>query len=159
MSQHSSFLQECSKSCSRCGVCKATRQLHLRDGFIHIHGSRNNHCPGSNEPPIATVSSAPQPLPEDFLRLADASSVEPAARHPISRELNTSSSLNHPSLLGTFIKHTTKSARQHCASHLSSVLDNIVFNPNELLAWSRLLNFGNTLLLVPPRYGKKKDPL
>ena len=58
---------------------KATRQLHLRDGFIHIHEPRNNPCPDSNRAPLATVSSAPKLLPEDFLRLADASSLEFAA--------------------------------------------------------------------------------
>ena len=103
------------------------------------------------------MSSALQSLPEDCLRLAAASSLEPAASQPILRELNTPSSLNHPSLLGPIIKNTPNSARQHCAPQLSSVLDNIVFNPNELLAWSRILNLGNTMLLVLPCCDKKHN--
>ena len=83
MSQHWSLSLKCSKSYGRCSVYKATRHLHLRDGFIHIHGPKNNPYPGSNKPPIATESSAPQPLPKDFLRLADVSSVKPVASQPI----------------------------------------------------------------------------
>ena len=74
------------------------------------------------------MSFAPQALPEYFLRSADGSSLEPAASHLILRELNTPSSLNHPSLRGPIIKHIPKSARQHCASQLNSVLDNREFN-------------------------------
>ena len=57
MSQHWSFSQECSKFSSRCSVCKATRQLHLRDGFIHIPGERNNPYPSLNKLPFRVVNN------------------------------------------------------------------------------------------------------
>ena len=74
MSQHWPLSQDCSKSSGQCSVCKATRQLHLRDGLIHVHRPRNKSCPGSNKPPSETLSSIIQSvnLPEDFLYSADA---------------------------------------------------------------------------------------
>ena len=60
MPQHLPLFQDCSKSSGQCSVCKATRQLHLRDGLIHVHGPRNNSYPGSNKPPLETLSSTMQ---------------------------------------------------------------------------------------------------
>jgi hypothetical protein len=65
--------------------------------------------------------------------------------------------LVHPTLRGAIIKHIPKSARQHCASQLKTVLNNITNDPTDLRAWSNLLNFGNTMLLAPPRGGKKHN--
>ena len=55
------------------------------------------------------------------------------------------------------IKHTPKSARQNCDSELKSMLDNINNSPNDMTAWSKLLNYGNSMLLAPARGGKKRN--
>ena len=46
------------KSSGTCSVCLATRQLHIRDGTIHRHGTRRSPCPGSNLRPLETAPSA-----------------------------------------------------------------------------------------------------
>ena len=37
------------------------------------------------------------------------------------------------------------------------MLDNINNNPNDMTAWSKLLNYGNSMLLAPARGGKKRN--
>jgi hypothetical protein len=39
------------KSNGTCSVCFVKRQLHLKDGTVHLHGPRLDPCPGSNKPP------------------------------------------------------------------------------------------------------------
>lgn len=47
--------KDANKLSETCSVCHATtRQLHLRDGTVHLHGPRDNRCLGSNRPPINT---------------------------------------------------------------------------------------------------------
>ena len=38
-------------------LCKSVRQLHLKDGTIHLHGPRKNPCPVSNKLPAAFISA------------------------------------------------------------------------------------------------------
>ena len=150
MSQHWPLSQDCSKCSGQCSVCKATRQLHLRDGLIHVHGPRNNPCPGSNKPPLETLSStihSPN-LPEDFLRLADASFIEPAPRQPTSRELNT---FSHAQVFTAIIKHVPKSARSACAKLLSDILQLILNDYTNVKHWNLLFNFASTIFAKPGR--------
>src|SRR5678815_472737 len=55
------------KARGTCSVCHVSRQLHLKDGRVHLHGSRADPCPGSNKPPLAesqpdlVTSKSPQP--------------------------------------------------------------------------------------------------
>ena len=150
MSQHWPLSQNCSKSSGQCSVCKATRQLHLRDGLIHVHGPRNNPCPGSNKPPLETLSStihSPN-LPKDFLRLADASFIEPAPRQPTSLELNT---FSHPQVFTAVIKHVPKSARSACAKLLSDILPLILNDYTNVKHWNLLFNFASTIFTKPGR--------
>lgn len=140
-----------------CSVCFATRQIHISDGFIHLHGPRSNPCEGSNKPPLLSSVYASQPISSstqagDVLRQT---TVVPLIDVPIAVEPRID--LCHTSVLGSIIKHIPKSARHHCASQLKSVIDNIVSKPEDLHAWSNLFNFGNTMLLAPPRGGKKHN--
>ena len=52
--------QDANKAFGICSVCRATRQLHLKDGTVHKHGPRDRPCPGSNKPPLSTATSIPQ---------------------------------------------------------------------------------------------------
>ena len=122
----------------------------IRDGLIHVHGPRNNPCPGSNKPPLETLSStihSPN-LPEDFLRLADASFIEPAPRQPTPRELNT---FSHPQVFTAVIKHVPKSARSACAKLLSDILQLILNDYTNVKHWNLLFNFASTIFAKPGR--------
>ena len=44
--------QDANKSSGVCCVCRATRQLHHKDGKVHRHGPCDKPCPGSNKLPI-----------------------------------------------------------------------------------------------------------
>lgn len=51
-----------------CSVCHETRQLHGKDGKVHLHGPRDNRCPGSNKPPLSVITcsnipSSVRPVP------------------------------------------------------------------------------------------------
>jgi hypothetical protein len=65
--------------------------------------------------------------------------------------------LTHPRLNAPTIKHIPKSARPACGNLLSKLLDKVTANPNEISAWSSLLNFGKHVLLQPERTGKRHN--
>ena len=67
------------------------------------------------------------------------------------------SSVSHPTYVGPIIKHIPRSARQHIASELSSVLSNICSNPDDVSNWSTLLEFGTVMLRAPPRAGHRHN--
>jgi hypothetical protein len=51
---------EANKKSETCNVCFPIRQLHMRDGTVHKHGSRDNPCSGSHQPPLSdSVHSHP----------------------------------------------------------------------------------------------------
>src|SRR6218665_743888 len=46
------------KTAKASGVCSlflSVRQLHKRDGYVHVHGFRNDPCKGSRLPPLSSV--------------------------------------------------------------------------------------------------------
>jgi len=68
------------KSNGVCSVCRATRQLHLKDGTVHKHGPRDNLCPGSHKPPVGVVSQQSSPSPPD----ASVTVASPVANNDLS---------------------------------------------------------------------------
>src|SRR3989442_6096740 len=54
--------QSANKSSGICSVCKATRQLHLKDGLIHLHGPLTRRCLGSDKPPLDPSGAISAPL-------------------------------------------------------------------------------------------------
>lgn len=144
--------QDSNKANGRCSVCLEIHQLHHKDGFVHLHGPRNNRCPGSNQPPLPSIARRAS------LPLAQPSVAQPVAnQHLPEATLSNIEAGEHPVLNGPIIKHVPKSARHHCASQLTATLNCITNKPTDLKAWSRLFNFGNTMLLAPPRGGKKHN--
>ena len=70
----------------------------------------------------------------------------------------TVTSFAHPSVDIPIIKHIPKSARPACSNALSGIL-NIIPKPNaEISAWTRLFNFGLSMLGKPLR-GRKRHNL
>ena len=145
---HWPLSQGCNKSNGRCSVCLKTHWLHLNNGYVHVHGPRNKRCACSNKPPLSSAERSS--LPDDFLRIAGNHTAPTIAAIPLrSTAANLNVSTEHPTKRGPIIKHIPKSARQHCASKQKSTLDNINNNPNDMTAWSKLLNYGNNMLLAP----------
>ena len=53
--QHWPLLQTINKQKGICSVCKAVRQLCVREGTVHLHGPRKSPCLGSHKAPTAIV--------------------------------------------------------------------------------------------------------
>ena len=166
--------QEANKKSGVCAVCLAIRQLHEGEGKVHLHGPRNNRCPGSNQLPLqaSAPASASQPV-------SSGTATERRSRNPIigpsaagqgavpsafaqpssSGQLSGSGvsqslSFQHPCLQRPSIKHIPKSARPTCASALEVIFRTIENDPRVVASWADLLNFGIAVLQVPARTGK-----
>ena len=173
--------QKAAKQSGVCSICFATRQIHLKDGTLHLHGPRHKPCPGSNLPPIgnAPTGQGSQIQPDAQLGLAGSQSTAQlnavilstsetttplASISTLSSTADTSRangpaqpSVSHPADRGPIIKHIPRSARQHIAAELSSVLSHICSNPADVSNWSTLLEFGSVMLHAPPRAGRRHN--
>jgi hypothetical protein len=154
MSQTWALSQTANKASGVCPVCKATRQLHLKDGTLHQHGPRANRCPGSGQKPQTVVfdsntsiNSAPSILP-------DACSHLPLVT---SKADTYNSSISHPPYWKRSIKHIPKAARSTCARTLTNLLSAVVAHPESATNWQAILNFGFDLLRCPVRGGKRQN--
>ena len=144
------------KSNGVCSVCRATRQLHLKDGTVHKHGPRDNLCPGSHKPPVGVVSQQSSPSAPD----ASATVASSVANNDLSGS-SAQTVLDPvrewaPSGLPV-IKHIPKSARPACASHFAAVLRAIVAKPTDNTNWLSLFNWGVSVLQPPKRGGKRHN--
>jgi len=100
------------KASGICSVCRATGQLHHKDGTVHKHGPRDKPCPGSRKPSLTTVEgvdSVPQsrPSPDTF----DISATPARASNVTD---TTSASVWKRTGCGV-VKHIPKSARLSCS--------------------------------------------
>src|SRR6218665_1292135 len=43
------------KASGVCSLCFLVRQLHKRDGYVHVHVFRNDPCKGSRQPPLSSA--------------------------------------------------------------------------------------------------------
>ena len=153
--------QDANKSSGTCSVCYATRQLHLRDGTVHLHGPRSQPCPGSNKPPIGhcnpptTLVSSPLATNQT----ADDRPVDivpgPADASPQQAYTGSSPAVLLP--VAPIIKHIPRSARAHCADELISAISKILTTPESVDAWTTFLNFSTTILTAPRRSGRKHN--
>ena len=151
MSQWWPLSQEANKSSGTCSVCLAVRQLHLRDGTVHKHGPRGNPCLGSNKPPLDShhlhvPSSAP-----DQPSVSGGDGALGSVPHTADvQSADIWSPADTP-----IIKHIPKSVRATCASHLTSLLEAVVAQPNIISNWTALFSWANTVLQIPKRAGKR----
>ena len=110
--------QDANKSSGLCSVCRATRQLHHKDGTVHKHGPRDNPCPGSNKPPLSASQNLPGPSGQSQPSVSPSGSQPaPSAQSSFNTQSVSWSPSNFP-----LIKHIPKSARPACASHLAKLL-------------------------------------
>lgn len=165
-----------------CSRCLAVRQLHLRDGSVHLRGPRNNPCPGSRLPPLASacslasqeqgteLDSAPR-LSEDVefegqwaqAPLAPDPPLAPGTKMMaevfVAEEGSDVTGLaGHPRLRGNKVmKHIPRGARFVCSSTLVDILQMIIDNPDRSEAWGRLLHFASNILMQPRRAGRRRN--
>ena len=152
MSQRTwSLSQDANKSSGLCSVCRATRQLHLKDGTVHKHGPRDNPCPGSNKLPLSVVQVSTCPATQS----------QSSGLPSVSQSLPSSSSTNQQSITVTWsppdlpiIKHIPKSARPACASLLAKLLRECTAHPSVAKNWLAVLNWNASILAVPKLGGK-----
>ena len=154
--------QKAGKRNGICSVCFATRQLHNKDGSVHLHGPRHQPCLGSNLPPIdaippgsdasGSVGARAHP-PDSVPSIADTAVMDPGGpkADPVG------SSISHSVYSGPIVKHIPRSARPHIATELVSVLDNILSDPDDITQWALLLAFGPIMLRAPPRTGRRHN--
>ena len=154
MSQKWTLSQTANKASGVCPVCKATRQLHLKDGTLHQHGPRTNRCPGTGQKPLTIVCDP----------IIPAASIPPVPSHacsqihlvtPITHIVN--SSISHPPYWLRSIKHIPKAARFTCARTLTSLLSAVVAHPESAANWQAILDFGFDILRCPVRGGKRHN--
>ena len=162
MSQTWPLSQDANKRSGLCSVCRATRQLHLKDGTVHKHGPRENPCSGSHKPPVGHADASNSRVTGAASATA-VQAVTSAASASDTTTVAVASSQTTPSQHQwcptdcTIIKHIPKSARPLCASHLSSVLRAIVAKPGDYNNWLAMFNWSSTILQPPKRGGKRHN--
>jgi len=155
MSQHWPLSQEANKESGICSVCRATRQLHIKDGTVHKHGPRDNPCSGSNKLPLA-VSGAklsgdpvPSAQPDSSVSAFSLSPIQSATAAP-PRPVWSPISL-------ALVRHIPRSARPACATHLSKLFRSVVAHPEVATNWLAILEWGGSILAPPIRGGKRHN--
>ena len=138
MSQTWALSQTANKASGTCSVCRAVRQLHHKDGTVHKHGPRSNPCPGSNKPPLSAVSGGAalsQPVSQSQTLVSttqsDVAGVAPISWSPSEAPI---------------MKHIPKSARPSCASQMATLFQNVVYNPEKIDSWLKILNWPMAVL-------------
>jgi len=149
--------QEANKPSGTCSCCIATRQLHLKDKTVHLHGPRMNRCPGSLKPPLSQPPSNPPLAIQQSQPVIHSTTSINTPLLPSTQQTSNTSSLTHPKVDYPIIKHIPKSARPACGAALSSLLHRIAQSPDDLTAWSSLFHFSGNTLSKPPRGGKKHN--
>jgi hypothetical protein len=64
---------------------------------------------------------------------------------------------DHPHIQGNVIKHIPRPARPYCAAQLTAVINKVIADNKNASAWSRLFQYGQTMLLAPPRAGRRHN--
>jgi hypothetical protein len=154
MSQKWALSQTANKASGVCPVCKATRQLHFKDGTLHQRGPRANRCPGTGLKPQTIV----------YNPITPAASIPPVPSHACSQiPLVTpnahivNSFVSHPPYWQRSIKHIPKAACFSCARTLTSLQSGVVAQPESAANWQAILDFGFDILRCPVSGGKRHN--
>src|SRR5208282_3222187 len=159
-SQRLPLSQDANKSNGKCPVCSEVHQLHLKDGKLHRHGPRHRPCSGSNQLPenIDVQPQAPTNVCSSAVStgLPITISSNPSTTH--TPHISTTNPLvSQPRVESEIIKHIPKSARPSSSSLLSSLINKVNTNPDDLESWSSILNFGRNILVKPARTGRRHN--
>jgi len=145
--------QEANKSSGACSVCRATRQLHLKDGTIHKHSPCDRPCAGSHKPPLGAGIDHTTSTAAAAVNSSVNASIAPSS-DSVSATASAHSQLRWSPTECAVIKHIPKSARPLCASHLAGVLRPVVAKPHDFSSWLSVFNWSTSILHPPKRGGK-----
>jgi len=149
--------QEANKSSGLSIVCRATRQLHHKDGTLHKHdrdGPRDNPCSGLNKTPLSISQNLPEPSSSDQSQPLDLlTGSQPAPPGHLS--LNIQQSVSWSPASSQLIKHIPKSACAACAFHLAKLLRAVTAQSGIATNWLAVLNLGSSILAAAKR-GRKR---
>ena len=167
------------KASGVCSLCLSVRQLHKRDGYVHVHGFRNDPCKGSRLPPLSSVMTQQRVSRVISSSQRDEDSAEgrqsstPADLHLDTGQGTTGSAeievddggvdgeaniIGHPrQRRGMVMKHIPKGARFACSKALTDILQSIIGKPSEIEHWNRLLCFTSNILKQPKRSGRRRN--
>ena len=159
--------QDVNKLSGECSICHATCQLHLKDGTVHKHGSRQNPCAGSGKLPLkVNPPDRPSTAAQNYIGTTGNTNLTPIVDPiPSSAPLLDSSSvtlpssglLSHPKLPGPIIKHILKLARPACCDRLEHILQGIASEPQDISMWRELFSFGQSVLAKPAQGGRRHN--
>ena len=127
----------------QCPCCLRTLSL-TTAGVLHKHGP---HCPGAGQPSRSTTVITQQQQPG--LLSAKVSQIPPI--DDVTANLSTSVISSRAKLL----KYVPKASRMLAADKLSSILQSVIDNPDDIKTWKQLLRFGNCCFKVPGDRGGK----
>src|SRR5678815_5615794 len=139
------------KARGTCSVCHVSRQLHLKDGRVHLHGSRADPCPGSNKPPLA--ESQPDLVTSKSHQPTTTKNTNPnmsqtdGTANVKCKAAPTIDYSKHPSLQFKLMRHIPKGARNCTGLLLTSIINQLTSDPMQLDNWRCLLSFGAVILL------------
>src|SRR6218665_2165237 len=167
------------KASGVCSLCLSVRQLHKRDGYVHVHGFRNDPCKGSRLPPLSSVMAQQRESRVVSSSQRDEDSAEgrqastPADLHLDTDQGETGSAeievddegvdgeanvIGHPrQRRGMVMKHIPKGTGFACSKALTDILQSIIGKPSEIELWNRLLCFASNILKQPKRSGRRRN--
>jgi Reverse transcriptase (RNA-dependent DNA polymerase) len=148
-----------------CSVCHSVRQLHNKDGTVHLHGPRAKPCLGSRQPPLSGASQTLVPA-SDYRPAGTPGPTQQAEDEPgVVNGLDTTDpiraeqtgTMNHPSLARGLLRHIPRGARSVAGHLLTDIMESILRDPLEAEGWRRLLTFGAGVLESPSRGGRRRN--
>ena len=160
-----------------CVVCLRSISLSA-SGLVHVHGSTDNRCPGSNQqpqrapmdPPLRQQTPLPQsqPQPTPASQEAPSLSLSPqsaVASPPVDASVGTASGPTQSPVPPTFtwqtprvrmLRRIPRASRDQASAKLTTILEGVV-GSNSVTAWERLPYFSVCCLRVPPRGGHRRS--
>src|ERR1700759_4650957 len=114
--------QDANKNSGTCSCCFAVRQLHIKDGTVHLHGPRSQPCPGSRKPPASQTLSNPPTSSSNSQTTFHSPNTVLSSHRASATATPDGIPFDHPSVKFSIIKHIPKSARPACCTALSRIL-------------------------------------
>src|SRR5260221_525913 len=129
----------------------------MANGTIHLHGPRKKPCTGSNQPPVGNSNSQPVRGGANVQQSTtdNPDHISSSAPPTIGASATPQQGPTHPSLSQGLVKHVPKAARPICCSLLAERLRKITADTDDTSCWADLLDFGQQILINPPRAGKR----
>lgn len=127
-----------------CPVCLGEFRVQKRDGTLYKHGYGQGGTPCAGSYKIPAISGFSGSIS------ASRNAIDDTAGDPVPPELQ------HPVWNAT-MTHIPKASRIACGKAFSAILSKIINSPDNVSAWSSLLNFAPKVLSKPARGGATRN--